>query len=71
MEQINMETGTIEIEQFKQFVVEEEKTVKAMLAEIGLEDMALAVLVDGMKVEMDDVIKEGQKVVILPKIAGG
>jgi hypothetical protein len=34
-------------------------------------DLALAVLVDGVKAEEDTVIKKGQKVVILPKIAGG
>lgn len=72
MEQIN-KTAMMYAETlpFKELTVENEKTVRVILEELRLEDVALAVLVDGVKVDMDTIVKENQKVVILPIIAGG
>lgn len=71
MEQINSIEQVASVEAFKEFKVEEEQTVEKLLEDMKLKGLALAVLVDGVKVSMDDVIKEGQSVVILPIIAGG
>ena len=71
MEQINMELEPTYFNQFKELVIEEEKTVEDLLEEMNMKELSLAVLIDGVKAEMDTVIKEGQKVVILPVIAGG
>ena len=53
--------------------VEEEKTTVAeLLTKLKIpRGKFLAVLVDGKKAELDQEIHEGQKVIILPMIAGG
>ncbi|MHA1368707.1 MAG: MoaD/ThiS family protein [Promethearchaeota archaeon] len=57
--------------QYREIKVTEKKTVRDLLKELKLENAYLAVLVDGEKAELDDEIVEGQKIIILPKIAGG
>jgi len=57
--------------QFKAIKVTKTQTVAELLKELNLEDAFLAVLVDGVKAELSDEINENQKIIILPKIAGG
>jgi sulfur carrier protein ThiS len=57
--------------QFKAIKVTKTQTVAELLKELNLEDAFLAVLVDGVKAELTDEINENQKIIILPKIAGG
>jgi len=57
--------------QFKAFKVTRKQTVAELLKELNLEDSFLAVLVDGAKADLNDEINENQKIIILPKIAGG
>jgi sulfur carrier protein ThiS len=59
------ETGYTEIKCLKK------QTVADLLSDLKLEDAFLAVLVDGEKANLDDEIDETQKIIILPKIAGG
>ncbi len=51
--------------------VTEEKTVKALLQQLNLQDKYFAILLNGRRAKLDDVLKEGSEIVILPKIAGG
>ena len=52
--------------------VESQTTVADLLSKLDIRDgKYLAVLVDGKKAELDSKIHEGQKVIILPMIAGG
>lgn len=57
--------------QFKAIKVTRKQTVAELLKELNLEDSYLAVLVDGAKADLNDEIDENQKIIILPKIAGG
>ncbi len=57
--------------QFKAIKVTRKQTVAELLKELNLEDAYLAVLVDGAKADLNDEINENQKIIILPKIAGG
>ncbi|MBD3349890.1 MAG: hypothetical protein GF364_00210 [Candidatus Lokiarchaeota archaeon] len=61
-----LDVGTL-----KNYQVKSERTVKDLLKELKLSDKYFAILVDGKRVGLDDVIKEGSSVIILPKIAGG
>ncbi len=56
---------------YKEIKVTKTQTVADLLKELNLEDAFLAVLVDGKKAELTDEINETQKIIILPKIAGG
>lgn len=47
------------------------KTVRALLKELGLLHRHFVVLVDGKRALLDDDIEEGQRVIVLPIIAGG
>lgn len=47
------------------------KSVRDILILLGLEQNYFAVLVNGRKVNLTDIIEEGSEIVILPKIAGG
>ena len=67
-----METNTSsEFFTESQIKVTKRQTVANLLKDLKLEDAFLAVLVDGERVDLDTEIHEGQKVIILPKIAGG
>ncbi len=57
--------------QFKAIKVTRKQTVAELLKELNLADSFLAVLVDGTKADLNDEINENQKIIILPKIAGG
>ncbi|MEX2681444.1 MAG: MoaD/ThiS family protein [Candidatus Sigynarchaeota archaeon] len=57
--------------QFKAIKITRKQTVAELLKELNLEDSYLAVLVDGVKADLNDEINENQKIIILPKIAGG
>ncbi|TRO55425.1 MoaD/ThiS family protein, partial [Candidatus Bathyarchaeota archaeon] len=46
-------------------------TVRALLKELGLLYRHHVVLVDGKRAYLDDEITEGQRVIVLPIIAGG
>jgi sulfur carrier protein ThiS len=49
----------------------ESKTVRELLRELGLLHRHFVVLVDGKRAVLDDEIDEGQRVIVLPIIAGG
>ena len=53
--------------------LKEDKTLKKLLGELGIEnDKYFAILVDGKKAEdLNQMINKDSKVVILPKIEGG
>ncbi|MFX0100390.1 MAG: MoaD/ThiS family protein [Candidatus Hodarchaeota archaeon] len=71
MEKSTLSEDLFESQQYKEIVVTETRTVADLLQELKLEDAYLAVLVDGEKADLKDELKEGQKIIILPKIAGG
>ncbi|MHA2315322.1 MAG: MoaD/ThiS family protein [Candidatus Hermodarchaeia archaeon] len=47
------------------------KTVRELLKELGLLHRHFVVLVDGKRALLEDAIEEGQRVIVLPIIAGG
>jgi sulfur carrier protein ThiS len=47
------------------------KTVRRLLEDLGLLHRHFVVLVDGKRAQLDDEIAEGQRVLVLPIIAGG
>lgn len=49
----------------------ETKTVRRLLEDLGLLHRHFVVLVDGKRAQLDDEIAEGQRVLVLPIIAGG
>lgn len=49
----------------------ETKTVRRLLEDLGLLHRHFVVLVDGKRAQLDDEIYEGQRVLVLPIIAGG
>jgi sulfur carrier protein ThiS len=49
----------------------ESKTVRVLLKELGLLHRHYVVLVDGKRAYLDEEIVEGQRVIVLPIIAGG
>jgi sulfur carrier protein ThiS len=51
--------------------VDQVKTVRMLLQDLHLTNKCIAVLIDGRKAELDQEIQKGQKVIILPVIAGG
>ncbi|NVM02373.1 MAG: MoaD/ThiS family protein [Candidatus Helarchaeota archaeon] len=54
-----------------ELILEKRTAVSDLLAELNLESSYFAVLIDGRTVSLDHMINEGEKVIILPKIAGG
>ena len=67
LEQIqNLEVGTL-----KTFTAKAPKLVADLLMEMKLNGKFFAILIDGKKAELTDSIKEGQSIILLPKIAGG
>ena len=71
MEKSTISQNIIQDTQFREVKVSNKKTVSELLKELKLEDAYLAVLVDGEKAELTDMVDETQKIIILPKIAGG
>ena len=64
---VEMETiGTL-----KTFTNKTERKVSALLNKLKLNDKYFAILIDGKKAKLTDVIKEGSSIILLPKIAGG
>lgn len=64
----SIETGSV----LTRLTVESETTVADLLSKLKISTgKYLAVLVDGKKASLDQEIHEGQKVIILPMIAGG
>lgn len=64
----SIETGSV----LTKVTVESETTVADLLSKLKISTgKYLAVLVDGKKASLDQDIHEGQKVIILPMIAGG
>ena len=51
--------------------VRERRRVKELLEELGLLHRHFVVLVDGRRAKLEDEIEEGQRVLVLPIIAGG
>lgn len=49
----------------------ESKTVRTLLKDLGLLHRHFVVLVDGKRAHLDEEINEGQRVIVLPIIAGG
>jgi len=54
-----------------ELLLDKKTTVRDLLAKLNLEMSYFAVLVNGKTVDLDHTIDEGEKVIILPKIAGG
>ena len=54
-----------------ELILEKRTTVRDLLAKLNLEMSYFAVLVNGKTVDLNHTIDEGEKVIILPKIAGG
>jgi sulfur carrier protein ThiS len=71
MEKSTLVHDIIQDAQFKSIKVTKQQTVAQLLKDLNLEDAFLAVLVDGVKADLNDEINENQKIIILPKIAGG
>jgi len=64
----SVETGSV----LTKITVEKTTTVADLLNELKIpQGKYLAVLVDGKKADLDQEIREGQKVIVLPMIAGG
>jgi len=64
----SVETGSV----LTKITVETKTTVADLLTKLKIPTgKYLAVLVDGRKADLDQPIHEGQKVIILPMIAGG
>ncbi|MHA2140679.1 MAG: hypothetical protein ACXADC_08420 [Candidatus Thorarchaeota archaeon] len=55
---------------YKRITVEESKTARELLVDLELSTDHI-VLVDGKRMELDDVINENTPVIVLPIIAGG
>ena len=51
--------------------VTETKTIRELLNDLGLLRRHFVVLVDGKRAKLDDEVEEGQRVLVLPIIAGG
>lgn len=51
--------------------VSKTKTVRNLLKDLGLLHRHFVVLVDGKRAHLDEEIDEGQRVIVLPIIAGG
>ncbi|MHA1819412.1 MAG: MoaD/ThiS family protein [Promethearchaeota archaeon] len=71
MEKLDQINDVIDVGSLKSFKVKEEKTVRELLKELKLDNKFFAILINGKKAKLDDVIKEDQSILILPKIAGG
>ena len=57
---------------FMELKVESEITVRALLDQLKIPSTKfLAILVDGKKADLDQVVRAGQQVILLPLIAGG
>ena len=54
-----------------EIVLEKKMTVKDLLLQLNLQEQFFSMLVDGKVVSLNDTIEMGNKVIILPKIAGG
>jgi sulfur carrier protein ThiS len=55
---------------YKRITVEERKTARELLADLELSTDHV-VLVEGKRIELDEVIDENTLVIVLPLIAGG
>ena len=55
---------------YKRITVEESKTARELLVDLKLSDNHV-ILVEGKRIELDDVIDENTLVIVLPLIAGG
>lgn len=47
------------------------RSVKDILTELGFEERYFAVLVNGRKASLHDIVDQGAEILILPKLAGG
>jgi len=55
----------------KTYRVNMARTVGDLLNDLKLESKYFAILANGKKVELNDLIEDGSEITILPKIAGG
>lgn len=55
----------------KSYRVTTARTVADLLKEMHLEDRFFAILANGKRVDLRDIIEQGAELTILPKIAGG
>lgn len=53
------------------YKVKTAQTVKDILAQLKMAEKYFAVLINGRRGELTDVVDENSEIVILPKIAGG
>ncbi len=67
---VNALSDTISKSRIRELIVTEQKTVAELLQELNLSEDHV-VLVAGNRVALDHLIQENDKVVVLPKIAGG
>ncbi len=61
----------IDVGSLKTFHAKRERKVSDLLDELKLNGKFFAILVNGKKVGLNDIIEEGSSIVLLPKIAGG
>ena len=70
MEQLN-QFSEIDVGTMKTFSVKSNKKVSELLKELKLSNKFFAILINGKRAGLDDVIKASDSVVLLPRIAGG
>lgn len=63
--------GIATIGSISEIQITDSKTVRELLKEKGLLHRHFVVLVNGKRAALDDPIEEGQRVLVLPIIAGG
>ncbi len=63
--------GATTVGSISEIHITESKTVRKLLKDLGLLHRYFVVLVDGKRADLDDEIFEGQRVLVLPIIAGG
>ena len=56
---------------YKTIQVDKKKTVSALLKELNINDNFFAVLVNGKKASMNQLLSPEDKILVLPKIKGG
>lgn len=56
---------------YKTIQVKKKKTVSDLLKELNIKDSFFAILVNGKKADMNQVLVPEDKILVLPKIKGG
>jgi sulfur carrier protein ThiS len=70
-EKIESITKVTETSSMLTYKVKTAQTVRDILAQLKMAEKYFAVLINGRRGELTDVVDENSEIVILPKIAGG